>query len=200
MRESRPFLCDDNTLFFDKNSRDFVHPGKWSDPRRDALATSIFALSWQKSSTSAKCDTTLGIASIKNFGQVSGHQRQFVCRSLFASGQSMHQFKDPFLSCQPSRLIFVHAQWTAKFGQQVRCFGHSPLCFWITLEKATRLVFGGQSEPACCHNLLSYRFRCHGKHGFCTNIYLLLQGHLTRQSAKCPPRIVAFIAELLTDP
>ena len=45
----------------------FVHPGKWSDPRRNAVATGILALSSQKPSTSAKCDTTLGIASLKNY-------------------------------------------------------------------------------------------------------------------------------------
>ena len=56
----------DDKIIFDKDSRDVVHLGKWSDTRRNALATSIFALSYQKSSTSAKCDTTLGIASIKN--------------------------------------------------------------------------------------------------------------------------------------
>ena len=50
------------TQFFDENSRDFAHRGMWSDPRRDALATSIFALSCPKSPTCAKCDTTLGIA------------------------------------------------------------------------------------------------------------------------------------------
>ena len=55
-----PF-SDDNTIF-DENSRDFAHRGMWSDPRRDALATSIFALSCPKSPTCAWCDTTLGIA------------------------------------------------------------------------------------------------------------------------------------------
>ena len=50
-----PF-SDDTTIFFDENSRDVVHLGKWSDPRRNALATNILALSWQKSSTSAKCE------------------------------------------------------------------------------------------------------------------------------------------------
>ena len=41
-------------------------------------------------------------------------KRHFVCRRLFASGQSMHQFRDLFLSCQPSRFVFVETQWTAK--------------------------------------------------------------------------------------
>ena len=48
----------------------------------------------------------------------------------------------------------------------IRCFRHSPLCFWPILEKSTRLVFGGRSGRACFHSLCSYRFRCHGKHGF----------------------------------
>ena len=89
-----PF-SDDDTIF-DENSRYCVHVGKWSDSRRDALATSIFALCCQKSSTSAKCDTTLETASFKIFRQMSGQQRQFVCRRLFASSQSTHQLKDSF--------------------------------------------------------------------------------------------------------
>ena len=111
-----------------------MHLGEWSDPRRDALATSVLALSCQKSSTFAKCETTLGIHIFSNFRQMSGHQ--FVCRRLLASGQSMHQCSDSFLSCQRSRLVFVEIQWTAKFDQQARCCRHSPLCFWITLEKS----------------------------------------------------------------
>ena len=61
-----PF-CLMTTQFFDYNSRDCAHPRKWSDPRRDALAASIFAHSWQKPSTCAKRDTTLGIASFDSF-------------------------------------------------------------------------------------------------------------------------------------
>ena len=71
-------------------------------------------------------------------------------------------------------------------------------------RETTRLVFGGQTERARFHVLASYVFRCHGKHGFCSfregHKHLLLQGSLTRQSAKYPPRLVAFIAVLLMDP
>ena len=71
----------------------------------------------------------------------------------------------------------------------------APLCFWITLEKATRLVFEGQFYRACFHSLWSYRFRCHGKHGFCSvregHKHLHLQGTMTQQSTKYPPRLVA---------
>ena len=80
------------------------------------LTTSILALSCQDSSTTAKCDTTLAIASFEIFRQMSGR--------LFASGQRMHQFTESSLSCQPSRLVFVETQWTAQFDHQVRCFGH----------------------------------------------------------------------------
>ena len=84
-----------------------------------------------------------------------------------------------------------------KIDQQVRCFRHSPLCFWITLEKATRLVFGGQSDRACFHSPYSHRFRCHGKHGFCGfregHKHLVLQGTLTQQSTKYPPQCSCWI-------
>ena len=52
----------DDAVFFGESSRNLVHPGKWSDSRGDALATGVFALSCQKPSTSAKRETTLGIA------------------------------------------------------------------------------------------------------------------------------------------
>ena len=71
-------------------------------------------------------------------------------------------------------------------------------------RRATRLVFGGQSDR-CFHSLFSYRFQCHGKHRIFaaaakgTNIGLL-RSSLTRQSAQYPPRLVAFIAGLLMDP
>ena len=59
------FFSDGYT--FSTSSRDFAHPGKWSDPRRDALAVSIFALSCQKPPTFAKRDMTLEIASLEIF-------------------------------------------------------------------------------------------------------------------------------------
>ena len=169
-----------------------MHLGKWSDPRRNALAASVLALSCQKSPTFAKRDTTLEIASLKNCPKDVRSQRQFVCRRLLVSGQSMHQFKDSFfLCCQPSRLVFVEIQWTAKFDQQVRCFRHSPLCFWITLEKSHSSRFRR-----------AVWFGCHRKHGFCSfregHTHLLLQGSPKQQSTKYPPRLVAFIAGFMT--
>ena len=84
-----PFSVENN--FLDENSRDFEHVGKWSDPRRSALATSIVAPSCPKSSTSAKCDTTL--VSFKNFRLMSGHQRQFVCRRFFCVARACISLK-----------------------------------------------------------------------------------------------------------
>ena len=51
--------------FFDANSRHVAHPGKWSEPRRNALATSILALSCQKTTTSVMRNTTLGLPALK---------------------------------------------------------------------------------------------------------------------------------------
>ena len=153
---------------------------------------SVFALSGQKTSTSAKRDTTLEIASFEFFQHMSSQQRQFVCRCLFVV-RTCISLKIPLLSRQPSRLVFVEIQWAVKHVQQVRRFGCSALCFWITLEKRF-------SEDSLC----SYRFRCLGKHGFCSFLeghkHLLLQGTLTQQSAEYPPRLVAFTARLLLDP
>ena len=63
-----PF-SDDNTIISTRiqEMEILAHPGKWSDPRRDALAASIFALSCQTSPTFAKRDTTLGIDSFEIF-------------------------------------------------------------------------------------------------------------------------------------
>ena len=60
---------------------------------------------------------------------------QFVCRRLFASGQSMHQFQDSLLFHQPSRFVLMETQWSAESDHQMRRFGHSSLCFWITVER-----------------------------------------------------------------
>ena len=107
VRKTRSFFLM-TTQFFYENSRDFAHPGKWSDPRRNALAASIFAASCQTSSTCAKRDTTLAIASFDLFAKDN------LCVAACLRGQSMHQFEDSFFSCQPSRRVFVGTQWTAK--------------------------------------------------------------------------------------
>ena len=67
-------FSDDYTMFSTKNSRYFVHLGKWSDLRRNALTTSFFVLSGQKTSTSAKSDTTLEIASFEFVQHMSSQQ------------------------------------------------------------------------------------------------------------------------------
>ena len=196
-------FSDDYTIFSTKNSRYFVHLGKWSDFRRNALTTSIFALSGQKTSTSAKRDTTVEIASFEFFQHMSSQQRQFVCRCLFAV-RACISLKIPLLSRQPSRLVFVEIQWAVKYYQQVRFFWmFTTVLLDHTRRNVSRLVFGRQSDRACLHSLFSYRFRCHVKHGFCSfregHKHLLLQGTLTQQSAKYPPRLVAFTAGLLVD-
>ena len=58
----------------------------------------------------------------------------------------------------PSRLAFVEIQCATKFDQQVRCFGHSSLCFSITL---------GLTVPVFTAYIPTF-FCCHGKHGLCT--------------------------------
>ena len=135
-----------------------------------------------------------GLPALKFVYKMLVHQRQFVCRHLSASGQSMHQFKDSFLSRQPSRLVCVEIQWTAKFDQQCVVLNIHHCASGSHWRKATRLVFGGQSGRACFHSLYSYSFRRHGKHWFCSfqegNKHLLLQGSLTQPSAKYPPRLV----------
>ena len=140
-----------------------MHLGKWSDPRRNALATSVLALSCQKSSTCAKCDTTLGIPSFLKFSDRCQVTNLCVAACM-TSGQSMHQFKDSLLSCQPSRVVFVETQWTAQFQQKCVVLDIHHCAFGSHWREATRLVFGGQSDRACFHSLYSCRFRCHGTH------------------------------------
>ena len=87
------------------------------------------------------------------------------------------------MSRQPSRLVFVEIQWTTEFDQEARVVLDIHHCvFRLHWRKANRLVFGGQSDRACFHRVYSYRFRCHGKHGFCSfregNKHLHLQGFL----------------------
>ena len=77
-----------------------MHAGGWPDPRRDALATNFSSLDSHQSSASAEC-------------------------RMSASGKSIHQFQNTFLSRQPSRVVLVETQ---------RCFGRSPQCFLITLD------------------------------------------------------------------
>ena len=118
---------------------------------------------------------------------MSGRQNHFVCRRLFASDQWLHQFKDAFLSRQPSRFACVETQWTAKFDQQVRC----SLCFWIALKKSHSSCFRMTVWPCLFSQSIFLRYRCHGKHVFCSfregHKHLLLQGNLTEQPAKYPP-------------
>ena len=136
------------------------------------LSRPISSLSAARS-TSTKRDTTLEIASFQNFRHMSGHQSQFVCRRLFASGQSMHQLEDPDLSCQPCRLVFVETLWIAKFDQQVRCFGHSPPCFWSTLEDSHSSCLRRTTGSHATGSTDFSRFRERHKH-------LLLHGNLTQ--------------------
>ena len=70
--------------------------GKWSNSRPQLTETIDLC--------EARVDP--GIASFEIFRQMSSHQGQFA-RRLFASGQSMHQFKDSALSRQPSWIVFV---------------------------------------------------------------------------------------------
>ena len=71
-------------------------------------------------------------------------------------------------------------------------------------RKAARLLFGGLSDRACVHVLSSYVFDATENTVFVAAAkdtkHLLLQGSLARQSAKYPPRLLAFISGLLMDP
>ena len=70
-----------------------------------------------------------------------------------------------------------------------------------TLASVQRFLFvlptPSRYDRVCFHSAYSYEFLCHGKHGFCSfregHKHLLLQGNLTQQSARYPPRLVAFI-------
>ena len=95
------------------------------------LATSIFRLSCQKSSNSCEARHDLGLPALE-FSDECQVTKDNLCVSCLP---------------HPSRLVFVEIQWTANFDQQVRRVGHSPLCFWITLEKPLVFLFGGQSDP-----------------------------------------------------
>ena len=127
-------LSTDDAVFFCENSRNLGHPGKWSNARCDTLTASVFALICQKSSTCAKRDTTLVNARCISF------QRQFVCRRLFASGHSMHQLQDSFLSHQPSRIVFVE-MWRAEKSDQLLDIQHC--AFWISFNI---FLFPGNSQ------------------------------------------------------
>ena len=62
MCKIRSFFLKTTQIFSTRIQDIFAHPDKWSDPRRNALAASIFALGCQKSPIFAKRETTLGIA------------------------------------------------------------------------------------------------------------------------------------------
>ena len=168
-----------------------MHPGKWSNPCRNALTTSILALSCQISLTFAMRDATLGTANLNCFRMDVSSRRS---RS-FASGQSKFPSVSPTLSGR------IYGELSGMKNIINKCdvldIHH---CAFHTGEKP-RLVFGGQSDCVCFQSLSSYVFRCHRKHGFCSfregHKHLLLQSKLTRQSAKPPPRLIAFIAGTL---
>ena len=150
---------------------------KWSDPLRNALAASIFALSCQKSSTSAKRDTTLGIASFEKFRQMSSHQRQFVCRRLLASGQSMHQFQNSFLSRQPSRIVPTEGKPFVLFSEYglIAFVSNSYLPTFFSATESKVFVVSAKDTHICSDKAIH------------------------RHYAKLAPHLIAFIAWLLID-
>ena len=119
--------------------------------------------------------------------------KTIVCRRLFACGQSMHQFKDFCLGNPLGSYLW-------------KLSGHSPMCFRITHTGEKPLVLFSEDSltvlvctvciPSFSDATESTAFGASAK----GHKHLLLQGKVTRQSAKPPARPMAFIAGLLIDP
>ena len=140
-----PFPND--TVFFDKNSRDFVHLGKWSDPP-NALASNILALSCQKSSTSAKCDTTLGTA-ILTFSNRCQVTRDNLCVAVcLRVARACISYKIPFCLANPLGSYL----WKLS-GLQILINKCVILDTHHWAFGSHWRIFGGQFDRACFHSL-----------------------------------------------
>ena len=104
---NRGFQCarldpfsDGNSFFFDMNSGSFVHPGKWpnsccndlSRHRYPRCQLALIVVLGGVRHDLRDCQVCLSLLLTPN------RQRQLVCRLMFASGQSMHQFQNSFLT------------------------------------------------------------------------------------------------------
>ena len=161
-----------------------MHLGKWSDPRCNAFATSIFALNGQKSPTFAECDTTLGTA-ISDF-LIDDKSPETTAGWPEHAGVSKFPSVSPILS---DRIC----------GNSVNCkFGSASALVWtfttVHLDHTggKPLVFFSEG------NLIVLAFTFYRPRYFdaaqSTVFEASAKGHsLTQQSAKYPPHLTAFI-------
>ena len=149
-----PF-SDDNAKFRREFKSFFLHLGKRSDPRRNAIVTSILTLCCQNSS-SLRCATRpWGLPAPKISDKCQVTKDTLCVAACLRAARACISFKIPFRLTNPLVLV--------------GCNNLIDDCIVVDIHhrrKATRLVFGGQSGRACFHILCSCRFRCHGKHGF----------------------------------
>ena len=127
-----------------------------------------------------------GLPALKFSDKCQVHQQKSVCWRVVRACTSLRIL---FCLANPLGSYFWKLSGMQNLTNKCVVLDIHLCAFGSHWRKATRLVFGEQSDRTCSHSLFSCRFRCHGKEG---HKHLLLQGNLKQQSAKCPPRVVAF--------
>ena len=139
--------------FFDKNSRDFVHLGKWSDPP-NALSPPISSLSVARNHRPLRSATRpWGLPSL-TFSNRCQVTRDNLCVAVcLRVARACINFKIPFCLANPLGSYLWELSGLQILINKCVILDTHHWVFGSHWRQATRLVFGGQSDRACFHSL-----------------------------------------------